>query len=167
MMPEMTPLGWFHTAMGIIALSSGVFTLARYREVTLQALSGQIYLVTTLVTAGTALAIFQRGEFGPGHALAAMTLLALVVGTVAATTKPFGKLSRHVQAVSYSATLLFHCIPAVTDGLLRLPVGDPVLSSIKDPVLMMCYLGLLVIFLVGVGLQLRWIHRQNFVFDGS
>ena len=159
-MPELIPLGWFHTAMGIIALVSGGFTLARFKEISPQTRSGQIYLATTLITAGTALAIFQRGEFGPGHALAVMTLLALAVGTVAATTKLFGKISRYVRAVSYSATLLFHCIPAVTDGLMRLPVGDPVLTSIEDPVLKMCYLGLLVIFLIGVGLQLRWIHRQ-------
>ena len=159
-MPEIIPIGWFHIAMGIIALSSGVFTLTKFKEISLQTRSGQIYLVTTLITAGTALAIFQRGEFGPGHALAVMTLAALAVGTVAATMKPFGKMSRHVQAVSYSATLLFHCIPAVTDGLLRLPVGDPVLTSIEDPTLKICYLGLLAIFLIGIGLQLRWIHRQ-------
>ena len=158
-MPEIIPLGWFHTAMGIIALLSGGYTLARFKEISLHTRSGQIYLLTTLVTAATALGIFQRGEFGPGHALAVMTLLALAVGTVAATLKPFGNLSRYVQAVSYSATLLFQCIPAVTDGLLRLPVGDPVLTSIEDPIFKVLYLGLLVIFLVGVGLQLRWIHR--------
>jgi uncharacterized membrane protein len=146
--------------MGVIALFSGGFTLAKFKEITLQTRSGQIYLATTLITAGTALAIFQRGEFGPGHALAVMTLLALAVGTVAATMQPFGKLSRHVQAVSYSVTLLFHCVPAVTDGLLRLPVGDPILTSIEDPILKVLYLGLLVFFLVGVSLQLRWIHRQ-------
>ncbi|MGI9247992.1 MAG: hypothetical protein ACR2QI_03195 [Woeseiaceae bacterium] len=159
-MPEIIPLGWFHTAMGVIALVSGGFTLARFKEISLQTRSGQIYLVTTLITAGTALAIFQRGEFGPGHALAVMTLLALAVGTVAAKTKLFGKLSRYVQAISYSATLLFHCIPAITDGLLRLPVGDPVLTSIEDPILKICYLGLLVLFLLGISLQLRWVHRQ-------
>ena len=159
-MPEMIPPGWFHTLMGITALVSGAFTLAKYKEIRLGNRSGLLYLVTTLITAGTALAIFQRGEFGPGHALAVMTLLALAVGTVAATTNIFGKMSRYLQALSYSATLLFHCIPAVTDGLLRLPVGDPVLSSIEDPVLKMCYLALLVLFLLGVSLQLRWIHRQ-------
>ena len=159
-MPEMIPLGWFHTVLGITALVSGAITLAKYKEITLQTRSGQIYLAATLITAGTALAIFQRGEFGPGHALAVMTLLALAVGTLAAKTKLFGKLSRYMQAVAYSATLLFHCIPAVTDGLLRLPVGNPVLTSIEDPVLKMCYLALLVIFLIGVSLQLRWIHRQ-------
>lgn len=159
-MPEIIPLGWFHTAMGIIALFSGGFTLAKFKEISLQTRSGQIYLVTTLITAGTALAIFQHGEFGPAHGLAVMTLVALAVGTVAAMLKPFGKLSRYVQAVSYSGTLLFHCIPAVTDGLMRLPVGDPVLTSIEDPILKMSYLGLLALFLIGIGMQLRWIHRQ-------
>ena len=159
-MPEIIPLGWFHTAIGIIALSSGGFTLTKYKEITPHTRSGQIYLATTLITAGTALAIFQHGEFGPGHALAVMTLLALAVGTVAAALKPFGKLSRHVQAVSYSSTLLFHSIPAVTDGLLRLPVGDPVLKSIEDPFLKMCYLALLTLFLIGISLQLHWINKS-------
>ena len=159
-MPEIIPLGWFHTGMGIIALSSGGFTLARYKEISLRPRSGQIYLATTLITAGTALGIFQHGAFTPAHSLAVMTFVALVVGTVAATTKLFGRLSRYVQAVSFSATLLFHCIPAVTDGLLRLPVGNPVLTSIEDPILKMCYLVLLVLFLVGISLQLRWIYRQ-------
>ena len=160
-MPEIDALGWFHTGMGIIALISGGLTLAWFKEISLQNRSGQIYLATTLITAGTALAIFQRGEFGPGHALAVMTLLALAVGTVAAKTRLLGKLSRYVQAVSYSATLLFHCVPAITDGLLRLPVGDPVATSIDDPILRTSYMVLLVLFLLGISLQLRWIHRSQ------
>ena len=80
---------------------------------------------------------------------------------MAATTKVFGKLSRYVQAISYSATLLFHCIPAVTDGLLRLPVGDPVLDSLESPVLKICYLAFVVTYLLGVTLQLRWLNRQQ------
>ena len=160
-MPDIIPLGWFHTAIGIIALSSGGFALAKYKEITLQTRSGQIYLAATLITAGTALAIFQHGVFGPAHGLAVMTLVALAIGTVAATTQLFGNFSRYLRAVSYSVTLLFHSIPAVTDGLMRLPPGNPVLTSIEDPVLRMCYLGLLVLFLIGVSLQLRWIYRQR------
>jgi hypothetical protein len=101
-----------------------------------------------LITAGTALAIFQHGAFGPAHVLAVMTLVALVVGAVAEKRKPFGKLSRYVQVFSYSATLLFHCIPAVTDGLMRLPVGDAILTSIEDPILKMSYGGLFALFLI-------------------
>ncbi len=159
-MPEMIPLGWFHTIMGAVALVSGAVTLYRYKEISFGTRAGQLYLVTTFVTAATALAIYQRGVFGPGHLLAVATLGALAVGTLAATVKPFGKWSRHMQALSFSATLLFHCIPAVTDALLRLPVGNPVLDSFDSPVLKMCYLAFLLIFLVGVTLQLRWIQRQ-------
>ena len=65
-----------------------------------------------------------------------------------------------VQAFSYTATLLFHSIPAVTDFLLRLPAGDPFLTSFDDPVMQGSHLALLVIFLIGVSLQLRWIHRN-------
>ncbi len=160
-MPEITPLGWFHTVMGIIALLSGAIALGRHKEITLQTRSGQIYLATTLVTAATALVIFQHGGFGPAHGLAVVTLVALAAGTAASTTDLFGKASRYVRAFSYTATLLFHCIPAVTDALMRLPVADPVVTSIEDPILRMCYLALLVLFLVGVSLQLRWIYRQR------
>jgi hypothetical protein len=107
------------------------------------------------------LAIYQHGGFTPGHSLAVMTLVALAVGTLASATGLFGKLGRYVRALSYSATLLFHCIPAVTDGLLRLPVGNPVVSSIEDPIMLNSYLGLLILFLAGITLQLRWIYRQQ------
>ncbi len=160
-MPEISPLGWFHTAMGIIALVSAVVALTKYKEITFGTRSGLIYLVTTLITAATALAIFQHGMFGPAHMLAVLTLGALLVGTTAATTRLFGRLSRYVQALSFTATILFHSIPAITDALMRLPPSDPILDSIEDPILRMCYLVLLVAFLIGVGLQLRWIHRQR------
>lgn len=160
-MPPISPLGWFHTAMGIIALVSAVIALTKYKEITFGTRSGLIYLVATLLTAATALAIFQHGFFGPAHVLAVLTLGALLVGTTAATTRLFGKLSRYIMALSFTATLLFHSIPAVTDALMRLPPSDPILDSIEDPVLKMCYLVLLVAFLIGVGFQLRWIHRQQ------
>ncbi len=160
-MPEITALGWFHTAMGIVALVSGAFTLIRYKEIDPKNRSAQIYLATTLVTAGTALAIFQHGGFGPAHGLAVLTLAALVVGMAAAILNLFGKFSRYVQAFSLSATLLFHCIPAVTDALLRLPVGDPIVTSLEDPLMRTSHLALLVLFMIGVSLQLRWVYKQQ------
>ncbi len=68
-MPEMSPLGWFHTLIGVTALISGGFTLARYKEILLQKRSGQVYLVTTLITAGTALDQTLRVEKWPAQYL--------------------------------------------------------------------------------------------------
>jgi hypothetical protein len=146
--------------MGGIAIVSAVVTLVRHKKISPYTRSGLLYLVATAVTAGTALLIYQHGGFTPAHTLAILTFAALGVGTVAAVTRVFGTWSPYIQAVSYSATMLFHSIPAVTDGLLRLPVGDPILGSIEDPVLKQCYLGLFVLFLVAVTWQFRLIRRQ-------
>lgn len=158
-MPPMSPLGWFHTAMGVFAVICGIYTLVKHKEILWSQRSGVLYLLTTLLTAGTALFIFARGTFGPGHALAILTLGALFVGTVAAKTALFGKLSRYLAAISYTATLLFHMIPAITDGLLRLPVGNPVLNSIESPVLKGFYASFLLVYLVVVSMQIRRISR--------
>ena len=160
-MPEITPLGWAHTIFGAVAIIAGIIALYKHHEITFANASGKIYLATTLVTAVTALGIYQRGEFGPGHALAVMTLLALAVGTVAAKTRVFKGWSRYIQAAAFTGTLLFHSIPAITDGLLRLPVGDPVLTSLNDPVFKVAYAILLALYLIGLFLQIRWLRRQG------
>jgi uncharacterized membrane protein len=160
-MPPMIPLGWFHTATAVFALLCGFYTLYRNREILLSNRSGLLYVLATLVTAVTALLIYQRGTFGPGHALAILTLAALAVGTLAASTRLFGRFSRYLQAISYSATLLFHMIPAITDGLMRLPIGNPVVNSIESPLLKGFYASFLLIFVVGISLQIRRISKSS------
>ena len=73
----------------------------------------------------------------------------------------FGKIAAYFHALCFSATLLFHMIPAITDGLLRLPIGDPVLSDPGDPLLGKFYLAFFAIFLVGYTLQVRWLRTQQ------
>ena len=158
-MPEMTTLGWFHTALGVIALVSGLLSFVRFGFITSSQRVGQIYLLSTLVTAVSALGIYNQGGFGIAHVLALLTLGALLAGGVAEKTSIIGGMSRYVQAVSYSATFLFHMIPAITDGLMRLPVGDPIVTSIEAPLLRGFYLAFLVAYVVGVLLQCTMIRR--------
>lgn len=160
-MPEMTLLGWIHTSIAVLALLSGFYTLAVYRVIDPQHRTGQLYLLCTLIAAATALMLYKHGGFGPGHALAVLTLLALAGGFLVTRISLFGKVAVYVQALCFSATLLFHMIPAITDGLLRLPVGDPVLSDPGDPLLRKFYLTFVVVFLVGYALQVRWLKKQQ------
>jgi uncharacterized membrane protein len=159
-MPGLTAFGVFHTAIGVIALIYGFIALVRDKEISPDNRRGQIYLVATLITAVTALGIFRHGGFGPPHALAVLTLVALAVGTVAARSRVFGSAARYVQAASYSATILFHMIPAVTESSTRLPPGAPLVSSQEAPVLQGVLLVLLAAFLVGVTLQIRWLRSR-------
>lgn len=160
-MPEISILGWIHTIIAIIALLAGYYTLAVHKVITLDHKTGKIYLVCTLIAAVTALMIYQQGGFNAAHALAILTLLALIAGFLVTKIQIFSKMSAYLQAFCFSGTLLFHMIPAITDGLLRLPVSDPVLTSPHDPILKQFYLLFLVLFVVGYSLQFMWLRKQK------
>ena len=124
-MPEMTLLGWFHTIIGVGAVLSGLYTIFKYKMISLEEFIGRLYLLFTLIVAVSALGIYNQGGFGIGHILAVLTLVALLGGVIMEKGKLFGSFSKYFQALGYTSTLLFHMIPAITDFLRRLPVGDP------------------------------------------
>ena len=101
------------------------------------------------------------GGFGIAHILAVLTLVALLGGVIMEKGKLFGSFSKYFQALGYTSTLLFHLIPAITDFLLRLPVGDPFADSLEDPLLVNFQLSFLLIYLVGIVTQLLWLKKQT------
>ena len=159
-MPEMTVLGWFHTILGILAVLSGFYTLYKYKIITTKESSGKLYVLVTLLVAGSALGIYNQGGFGIAHVLAVLTLIALAGGYIMEKFKWFGSFSKYFQALGYTSTLLFHMIPAITDFLRRLPVGDPFIDSFEDPLLLNFHTAFLVIYLVGLVAQIVWLTRQ-------
>ena len=159
-MPEMSLYGWFHTVVGIFALLSGFYSLVKYKVIDSQNTSAKIFLICTLVAAVTALTLYKQGGFGVGHMLAVLTLLALIVGRINEQGLIFGWLAPYFQAICYSSLFLFHSIPAITDGLRRLPVGDPVITTLTDPLLMNFYAAFFSIYLVVLVLQMIWIKRS-------
>ncbi|MFT7214336.1 MAG: putative membrane protein [Granulosicoccus sp.] len=162
-MPDITWFGWVHTIIAIAGLVAGFYTLTVYKMITLDTRTGQVYLTCTLIAAVTALMIYKHGGFGPAHALAVLTLLALLGGYLVTKIPIFSKIADYFQALCFSGTLLFHMIPAITDGLLRLPVGDPILTEPDDPLLKKFYLLFVVIFLVGYSFQFLWLKNRKAV----
>ncbi|MBL8021503.1 MAG: hypothetical protein JNM27_17670 [Leptospirales bacterium] len=148
------PLGIFHLAISLIAVASGAILLVREKAITAAGRLGQVYVVTTFITCATALGIYQHGGFGRAHILAILTLLALALA-VAGSKKLFGKASLLLEIVSFSATFLFHMIPALNEIATRLPYGNPLASSPEEPALKAATGLLLVLFLIGAALQVR------------
>ena len=160
-MPDMTLLGWAHTVIANMALIAGFYTLAMYKVIKPENGSGQIYLACTFLAAISALMIYNQGGFGPAHMLAILTLLALLGGSLVGKIPALAKIAAYFQAFCFSGTLLFHMIPAITDGLLRLPIGDPFLTNKHDPLLPNFYLMPVVIFLVGYVAQFFWLKKNS------
>ncbi len=149
----LTPLGTFHTAISLIALGAGLVALVRDKQISSRNLVGKIYVVTTVITCLTAFGIFQHGGFGKAHVLAIITLVVLGVAWVAGTSRVFGRASRYVETISYSATFLFHMIPAITEASTRLPPAAPLVADADAPALQAATGVLFIAFLIGATLQ--------------
>ena len=160
-MPEMTVLGWFHTVMGVLAMLLAILTLVRDRVFAFSSTTGKPYLWVTMIVAGSALGIYNQGGFNIAHVLALLTLAAVLGGYVMERFQPVGVFSRYLQMLAYSATLLFHVIPAITDFLRRLPVGDPIIDSFDDPLLFQSYQVALVLWISLLVAQAIWLRRNG------
>ena len=88
-----------------------------------------------------------------------LTWSAVLVGYFLEVYQPFGSRSVYLQTAAYSATVLFHMIPAITDFLRRLPVGDPFVDSLDDPLVQSFHLAFLAVFVCGVLLQWRLLRN--------
>jgi uncharacterized membrane protein len=151
----LTPLGTFHTAVSLIAVAAGLVALIRDKRISAATALGKTYVVTTVITCVTGFALFQHGGFGKPHVLGIITLVVLAVALVAGCSSVFGRASRRVEAVSYSATLLFHLIPGITETTTRLPPGAPLVANADAPALQVAAGVLFVAFLIGAVLQVR------------
>ena len=157
----LTTLGVIHTAISLVAVAAGLIALIRDKQITLHTGLGKTYVITTALTALTGFGIFQHGGFGKAHMLGVITLVVLAVAWVAGRTALFGGWSKIVEVVSYSATFLFHWIPAVTETTTRLPLGAPLLASPEAPELKAATGVLAVLFLIGAALQVLRLRKTR------
>jgi uncharacterized membrane protein len=162
-MHGMTPFGIFHTLISLVAVIAGVISFFREGRIAWSDAPGKTYTLFTVASCVTALFIFHHGGFGPPHVVAVLTLVVLAIAAFARTTRIFGRGARYVETLSYSATFLFHMIPAVTETATRLPPGAPLVDSPDSPTLKAVYLVLLAAFLIGAVLQsMRLRHDYSY-----
>ena len=87
--------------------------------------------------------------------------ISLVGAIVMEKFKIFGGFSKYFQALGYTSTFLFHMIPAITDFLRRIPVGDPFVDSFEAPLLINFQLSFLLIYFVGIIMQMIWLKKNG------
>ena len=139
-MPAITLLGWFPTICGILSILIVLYVLFRHKLISFQQNLSKLYLLLTFITASSSLLIYNQGGFGIAHILGVLTLLAVVTGIFIEKTLILGWMSKYFYTLCYTSTFLFHMIPAITDGLRRLPVDDPIANSFSDPIIVNFYI---------------------------
>jgi uncharacterized membrane protein len=157
----LTQLGVVHTAVSLVAVAAGAIAFFRYGKIDPAYTAGKVYVITTVLTCLTGFGIFQHGGFGKAHVLGIITLVVLGIAALAGRTTLFGRASAYVETISYTATFLFHMIPAITETSTRLPFGAPLLPNADAPELKTATGVLLVLFLIGAGWQVARIRAAR------
>lgn len=158
---SLSVVGIFHTIFGLFALISAAWLIVTSHQIDIKQSLGKLYVLSTAITAATALFIFNHGGFNIAHGLAVLTLLALLAGILLSFFKLFGKATAYLQLISMSSTLLFHLLPTATEVLTRFPMSEPLAKSLEDPILQKTFLIILVLFLIMLSWQLLWLKRRN------
>tara|TARA_E500000081_G_C6125044_1_gene350277 strand:- start:535 stop:1017 length:483 start_codon:yes stop_codon:yes gene_type:complete len=160
-MSEISPIGWLHTISGTLALVLAARIIYKDKFISATNILGQSYLFLTAISAGTSLFIFNNGGFNLAHLLGVITLLAIGGGVFVEAFKQF-PFAKYLQAISYSGTILCSSIPAISEVFTRLPASNPLATSIFDPILIVSFVVLFILYLVLVFNQIHCLKNQKF-----
>lgn len=154
-------LGIFHTVIGVVAIIAAVVAFIKRGRIALDRPAGKIYFYFTLITSLTALGLSSVKGLNPGHILAVFVVVLIGVAYFLYAKKPGNNRLRYIETFFLSFSFFLSMIPTVSETFRRIPVGHPLANSPQDPIIGKTILGLLVLFVVGVVLQVRRQWRVN------
>jgi len=157
----LSAMGIIHTIAGIIALGCAIHQFYTRKQISSDNLSGKIYLLTTLLTAVSALTIFRHGGPNAAHGLAVLTVLAITAGWIVEHFSILKNYTRYFVALCFSGSFLFHMLPTATEILTRFPVEAPLVNSLTDPLLQKTFLAITVVYVVMFSLQIRHLYSEH------
>ena len=150
---EISLIGWIHTILGTLAIIVAVFIIATQGFIKSKNNLGKLYIIATLTTASTALMLFKNGGFNLAHVLAILTIVAIILGIASEKYNILG-ISKYIQAMSYTGSVLFHLIPGIAEVNKRLPINNPMGLSVLDPVNIRYYL--IFTLITGITILIQW-----------
>jgi hypothetical protein len=93
--------------------------------------------------------------------IATVTLAALLVGFGISRWSVANRLGKYVETTALSVSVFLLLVPTVSETLRRLPVNHPLVTDLKDPLLLGAQAALLLALVVGVGLQMRALYTRK------
>ena len=152
---EISFIGWIHTILGTLAILIAIFIIATQGFITVKNSLGKFYLIATVITAATALMLYKNGGFNLAHLLAVFTLIAIFLGLASEKYNILG-ISKYLQAMSYTGSVLFHLIPGIAEVNKRLPLDNPMGLSVDDPINIRYYL--IFTLICGITVLTQWVY---------
>ncbi|MBZ4189427.1 hypothetical protein [Niabella beijingensis] len=154
-------LGIFHTIIGVAAIVAAVIGLIKKGKIDLGRLTGKIYFYCTLVTSLTALGLSSVTGINPGHILALLIVVLILIAYFLYAKKRGNNRARFVENFFLSFSFFLSLIPTVNETFNRIPVGHPLANGPKDPLIGQTLLVLFVLFIAGSVVQFRMQRKIN------
>ncbi|MDQ8017460.1 MAG: hypothetical protein AAGD03_10855 [Bordetella sp.] len=151
-------LGALHTAISLLPLAAGLYGYARTRGIDVSMRSGRVYLAGLFLSVVTSFGLSSTGKFNAGHALGLLALAAAFGGVIVARLGFLGRLRPYLSAAGLSFSFFLLLVPGINETLSRLPPGHPIGSGIESPVVRGALLGWVVLFAIGLCVQMWAVH---------
>jgi uncharacterized membrane protein len=128
-------LGIFHTIIGIVAIVAAIISLLKTAKIDLDKLSGKIYFYCTLITSLTALGLSSIKGINPGHILALLIVVLILISYFLHIKKQDSNRFRFIENFFLSFSLFLSLIPTINETFTRIPVGHPLAEGPTDPLI--------------------------------
>lgn len=153
-----SPIGWLHTLGSLPAIPLAAYMLVKHGRIAPETQAGRAYFWFMLLGVLTVYPIAQQPV---SAVVATVALVTLLVGYGIASWRTAKNFWKYVQTVSLSLSVFLLMVPTVSESLRRLPVGDPLVTDLKDPLLLGVQGALFLALIIGIPLQILALRKRQ------
>jgi hypothetical protein len=153
-----SPIGWLHTLGSLPAIPLAAYMLIKHGRIAPETQAGRAYFWFMLLGV---LTVYPIAHQPVSAIVATVTLVVLLVGYGIARWQTAKQFWKYAQTISLSISVFLLMVPTVSESLRRLPVGHPLVTDLKDPLLLGAQGALFLVLIIGVPLQILTQRKQQ------
>lgn len=153
-----SPLGWLHTLGSLPAIPLAAYMLVRHGRIVPGTRAGRAYFWFMLLGV---LTVYPIAHQPISSIVATVTLAVLLLGYGISRWPMAKRFGKYIETISLSISVFLLMVPTVSESLRRLPVGDPLVTDLKDPLLLGAQGALFLALIVGIPLQMRALYKRK------
>ena len=155
-----SPLGWLHTLGSLPAIPLAAYMLVRHGRILPDTKAGRAYFWFMLLGV---LTVYPIAHQPIGSIVATVTLVVLLLGYGISRWSAAKRFGKYIETISLSISVFLLMVPTVSESLRRLPVGNPLVTDLKDPLLLGVQGALFLALIVGIPLQVYALYKRKAV----
>jgi Sec-independent protein secretion pathway component TatC len=157
-----SPLGWLHTLGSLPAIPLAAYMLVKHGRIVPETRAGRAYFWSMLLGV---LTVYPIAHQPISSIVATITLVVLLLGYGISRWPMAKRFWKYIETISLSTSVFLLMIPTVSESLRRLPVGKPLVTDLKDPLLLGVQGALFLALIIGIPLQMGALYKRKAVLS--